>query len=60
MSLPKSFDDLPDVVHSFAYCADLAAILIPEDPDSEQINDSDTQSLVALAIARLKSRTGGC
>jgi hypothetical protein len=25
----RSFDDLPDVVHSFVFCADLAEILLP-------------------------------
>jgi hypothetical protein len=32
---PRSLDDLPDVRHTFEYCADLAAILLPE-PDLEK------------------------
>jgi hypothetical protein len=27
---PRSLDDLPDVIHSFRYCVELADLLVPE------------------------------
>jgi hypothetical protein len=48
----RSMDDLPDVEHSFAYCADLAEILMPEPPE---IYDryADSRTFDFLKDARL-------
>ena len=37
----KSLDDLPDVVHSFAYCAELADILVPVPPEEQPADLGD-------------------
>ena len=46
----RSFDDLPDVRHTYEYCADLAAILMPEVNDHAK--PFDLESTKPLAATR--------
>ena len=46
----RSFDDLPDVRHTYEYCADLAAILMPEVNDHAKPFDLESTKPLAAII----------
>ena len=53
MSRPiRSWDDLPDVRHTYQYCADLAAILCPEVLDHEPLSYPDLEQTIEIEPAR--------